>query len=42
MKSCSEDMQPIYRRTPMYKYDFNKVSQEHSEHFLAYIQNTFL
>ena len=23
---CSEDMQKIYRRTPMPKYDFNKVA----------------
>ena len=25
--SCSENMQPIYRRTPMPKYDFNKVAK---------------
>ena len=24
-KRCSENMQQIYRRTPMPKYDFNKV-----------------
>ena len=25
-KRCSENMQQIYRRTPMPKYDFNKVA----------------
>ena len=26
-KKCSENMQQIYRRTPMPKYDFNKVAK---------------
>ena len=25
-RKCSETMQQIYRRTPMLKYDFNKVA----------------
>ena len=25
-KSCSEDMQQIYKRTPMPEYDFNKIA----------------
>ena len=32
LKSCSENMQQIYRRTPMPKYDFNKVACIFSEH----------
>ena len=28
-KRCSENMQQIYRRTPMSKCDFNKVSKQH-------------
>ena len=27
-KSCSENMQEIYRRTPMPKCDFNKVAKQ--------------
>ena len=27
-KRCSENMQQIYRRTPMSKYDFNKVAKQ--------------
>ena len=27
-KRCSEKMQQIYRRTPMPKYDFNKVAKQ--------------
>ena len=27
-KRCSENIQPIYRRTPMPKYDINKVASE--------------
>ena len=27
-KMCSENMQQIYRRTPMTKYDFNKVASQ--------------
>ena len=27
-KRCSENMQQIYRRTPMPKYDFNKVAKQ--------------
>ena len=27
-KRCSENMQQIYRRTPMLKRDFNKVAKE--------------
>ena len=50
-KKFSENMQQIYRRTPMQKYDFNKfVLQFHWHHTLAwvfsskcaaYFQNTF-
>ena len=50
-KSCSENMQQIYRRTPMAKCDFNKIAlQLHwnrtsawvcSCKFAAYFQNTF-
>ena len=32
MKRCSENMQQIYRRTPMPKCDFNKVAKQFSEH----------
>ena len=28
-KRCSKDMQQIYRRTPMPKWDFNKVALQH-------------
>ena len=51
IKSCSEKMQQIYRRTPMPKCDFNKVAQQFywnhasawlfSCKFTAYFQNTF-
>ena len=34
-------MQPIYKRKPMCKYDFNKIAQEHSEYFLTYYQKKF-
>ena len=27
-KRCSENMQQIYRRTPMLKCDFNKVAEQ--------------
>ena len=27
-KRCSENMLQIYRRTPMLKYDFNKVAKQ--------------
>ena len=27
-KRCSENMQELYRRTPMAKYDFNKVAKQ--------------
>ena len=27
-KRCSENMQQIYRRTPMPKYDFNKAAKQ--------------
>ena len=27
-KRCSENMQQKYRRTPMPKYDFNKVDEQ--------------
>ena len=30
IKRCSENMQQIYRRTPMLKYDFNKVKSNYS------------
>ena len=50
-KRCSENMQQIYRRTPMSKCDFNKVALQHywnhtlawafSCKFAAYFQNTF-
>ena len=29
-KRCSENMQQIYRRTPMPKRDFNKVALQHT------------
>ena len=51
-KRCSENMQQIYRRTPMMKCDFNKVALKlyrnrtstwvFSSIFAAYFQNTFL
>ena len=50
-KRCSENMQQIYRRTPMLKCDFNKVAKQlywnctsarvFSCKFAAYFQNTF-
>ena len=50
-KRCSENMQQIYRRTPMPKCDFNKVAKQlywnrtlawvFSCKFAAYSQNTF-
>ena len=50
-KMCSENMQQVYRRTPMPKCDFNKVSLQLywnytsawvlSCKFAAYFQNTF-
>ena len=33
-KSCSENIQQIYRRTPMPKYDFNKVATLLKSHFV--------
>ena len=51
IKRCSENMQQIYRRTPMPKCDFNKVAKQlYRNHtsawvfpykFAAYFQNTF-
>ena len=50
-KRCSENMQQIYRRTPMPKCDFNEVTKQlywnhtsawmFSFKFTAYFQNTF-
>ena len=50
-KSYSENMQQIYRRTPMPNYDFNKAGKQHywnrtsayvfSCKFAAYFRNTF-
>ena len=50
-KRCPENMQQIYRRTPMSKCDFNKVAKQlywnrtsawvFSCKFAAYFQNTF-
>ena len=50
-KSYSENMQQIYRRTPMPNYYFNKAAKQHywnctsayvfSCKFAAYFQNTF-
>ena len=49
-KNCSENMQQIYRRTPMTKFDSNKFQKCDSNHisswvfsckFGAYFQNTF-
>ena len=50
-KRCSENMQQIYRRTPMPKYDFNKVAKQlywnHTSAWLfsckisPYFQNNF-
>ena len=31
-KRCSENIQQIYRRTPMPKCDYNKVAKQHLEH----------
>ena len=28
MKKCSENMQKIYRKVPMSKWDFNKVTKQ--------------
>ena len=44
-KRCSGNMQQIYRRTPMPKWDFNKVANctlawAFSCKFAAYFQNT--
>ena len=39
-KVCSENMLQIYRRTPMPKYNFNKVASNFK--FAAYFENTFL
>ena len=51
-KTCSENMQQIYRRTPIPKSDFNKIALQIYWNntwarvfpckFAAYIQNTFL
>ena len=35
-KRCSENMQQIYRRTPMPKHDFNKVESNFTEIALRY------
>ena len=50
-KTCSENMQQIYRRTPMLKCDFNQFAKQlywnrtsawvYSCKFAAYFQNTF-
>ena len=50
-KRCSENIQQIYRRTPMPKYNFNKVAKQLYRNrplawlffckFAAYFQNTF-
>ena len=50
-KRYSENMQQIYRKTPMPKYDFNKVTLQlywdhtsalvYSSKFVAYFQSTF-
>ena len=47
-KRCSENMQQIYRRTSMPKYDFDKVVKANhtsawvfSCKFVAYFQSTF-
>ena len=47
-KRCSENMQQIYRRTPIPKCDFNKVASIEitsawvfSRKFAAYFQNNF-
>ena len=37
-KRCSENMQPIYRRTPMPKCGFNKVAKNYKK--ATYFQNT--
>ena len=36
---CSENMQQIYRRTPMQKCDFNKVAKQYG--LAAYFENIF-
>ena len=51
IKRCSENMQQIYRRTPMPECDFNKAALQlywnhtsawvFSSKFVAYFQNTF-
>ena len=33
-KKCFENMQPIYRTTPMPRCDFNKVAKQCKSHFL--------
>ena len=46
-RRCSENMQQIYRKTPMPKSDFNKVAFQFTStsvfscKFAAYFQNTF-
>ena len=44
-KRCSENIQQIYRRTPMPKCNFNKVALQSSWmfscKFAAYFRNTF-
>ena len=42
-KRCSENMQQIYKRTPMLKCAFNKVAKLHVffGNFAAYFQNIF-
>ena len=46
-KRCSENMQQLYRRTPMPKCDFNKVASNRTSawvlscKFAAYFQSTF-
>ena len=41
-KRCSENMQQIYRRTPMPKYDFNKVAKQKSPFFLSHLSFTWI
>ena len=51
-KRCFENIQDIYRRTPMSKYNFNKIKKQlHWNHtsawmlfcnFFVHLQNTFL
>ena len=40
-KRCSKNMQQIYRRTPMPKYDFNKITLRHECFPVIYFWNTF-